>query len=140
MHPPGPGTPPPGRGTPPGPGTPPLEPGTPLGPGSLLDQVHPPDQVHPARIRYTPLGPGMPPQDQVHSHTPPDQVHPPGRRLLLPTVRILLECILVGNNFVNSWVNLERNYTENRKTPIDNYFFTWSQQKINIDGKLFAQV
>ena len=43
---------------------------------------------------------GTPPQDQIH---PPRQVHPPGpgthpreqRRLLLRTVRILLECILV---------------------------------------------
>ena len=64
---------------------------------TLWDQVHPPmtrntpwDQVH-LPTRYTP-------RDQVH---PWDQLHPPGpgtpprRRLLLRTVRILLECILV---------------------------------------------
>ena len=61
------------RYTPLGPGTPPLEPGTPP-----WDQVHPQDQAHP--------------QDQVY---PPGPGTPPRRRLLLRTVRILLECILV---------------------------------------------
>ena len=77
-------------------------------------QVHPPDQVHPPRTRYPPdqvhaLGPGTLPKPGTSPGTryPPDQVppwnqvHPPGpdtppcRRLLLRTVRILLECILV---------------------------------------------
>ena len=80
----------------------------------------PPGPGAPPRTRYTP-GPGTPrtrytpqtrytPWDQVSPrtrYTPQDQVHPPGpgtpplgpgtppRRLLLRTVRILLECILV---------------------------------------------
>ena len=89
--------------------------------GTPRDQVHPQGPGTPPRTRYTPWdqvhppGPGTPPQnqvpptpwDQVHppgpDTTPRDQVHPPGtqytppprRRLLLRTVRILLECILV---------------------------------------------
>ena len=61
-------------------------------------QVHPlastfPRQVHPPGTppsRYTPW--------QVHTPagTPPQACTPPGRRLLLRTVRILLECILVS--------------------------------------------
>ena len=76
---------------PPGPGTPPWDQVYPLGPGTPpMTRNTPWDQVH-LPTRYTP-------RDQVH---PWDQVHPPGpgtpprRRLLLRTVRILLECILV---------------------------------------------
>ena len=45
------------------------------------DQVHPSGPGTPPRTRYTPLGPGTPPQI----------------RLLLRTVRVLLECILVSS-------------------------------------------
>ena len=48
------------------------------------DQAHPSRTRHPPGTRHTPPGPG----------TPPGTRHPP-RRLLLRTVRILLECILV---------------------------------------------
>ena len=68
--PPGPGT-PQAKYTPPGPGTPPE-------PGTLPDQAHILGPGTP-----TPLGPGT-----------PRTRHPPSRRLLLRTVRILLECIL----------------------------------------------
>ena len=104
-----------GQGTPPdqvhplGPGTPPLGPGTPPpGPGPPWDQVHPRDQVHPLGpgtpldqvhpLEQTPPRPGAPPRTR---YTPQDQVHPPGPgtpheiRLLLQTVRILLECSLI---------------------------------------------
>ena len=74
--------------------------GTPLGPDTPpgtrytpWDQIHPRYQVHPPGTRYTPPGPGTPP-GQVHTHPGPG-THPPSRRLLLRTVRILLECILV---------------------------------------------
>ena len=71
-------------------------------PPTPREQVHTPRQVHPQA--------GTPPQQvhpqQVHplAGTPPGrytpgQVHSPGRRLLLQTVRILLECILVSNVF-----------------------------------------
>ena len=99
-------TPPESRYTPPGRYT------TRAGTHPLPRQVHPPGrytpwQVHPPG-RYTPRA-GTPPR-QVHppAGTPPRQVHPsagtppagrypppPSRRLLLRTVRILLECILV---------------------------------------------
>ena len=45
--------------------------------GGIPGQVHPPDQAHPTHPREAPPRP------------------PPGRRLTLRTVRILLECILV---------------------------------------------
>ena len=77
---------PPGPGTPPGRYTPRV--GTPPGTRYTPRQVDPPrTPVHPPA--------GTPPLDQVH---PPEQVHP-SRRLLLRTVRILLECILVNDNF-----------------------------------------
>ena len=59
---------------PPGPGTPPW------------DQVHPPRTRYTPRDQVHPLGPGTPPVPG----TPTPQI-----RLLLRTVRILLECILV---------------------------------------------
>ena len=74
----------------------PLGPGTlPLGPGTPLR-----DQVHPPGTRYILPGPGTPTQDQVHPlrpGTPPRhracwEIRSMHRR----TVRILLECNLVG--------------------------------------------
>ena len=95
VHPLGPGTlprqVPPGSDTPPGPGT------------SPPDQVHPPGPGTPPRTRYTPWdqapSPGRYPRDQIHPqdrYIPQTRYTPrPSRRLLLRTVRILLECILV---------------------------------------------
>ena len=79
-HPPPLGADPPWEQTPPGPVHPP-GPGTPPRLGTPPDQVHPPG-ADPPGARYTPLGPGTP---------PPPEIQP-----LLRTVRILLECILVG--------------------------------------------
>ena len=78
------------------------------------DQVHPPGPGTSHRTRYTTYPPGTRCTHPGTRYTPPwpgtprDQVHPPGpgtpppwtrytprRRLLLRTVRILLECILV---------------------------------------------
>ena len=77
-------------GTPPGPGTPPR------------DQVHPPgtrctpwDQVHPPGTRCTPRYQVHPPRDQVH----PQEQCMPGDTDNKRAVRILLECILVANDF-----------------------------------------
>ena len=100
---------PPRAGTLPWAGTPPGQVHTPYPGRYTPQQVHPPGQVHtPYPGRYTPPS---------QAGTPPWQVHPPGRytlwagtppsrytpqagksrsrRLLLRTVRILLECILV---------------------------------------------
>ena len=96
---------PPGTRYPPGPGTPPTpwDQVHPLGPGvpprtryTSQDQVHPPGTRYtlPPGTRYTPPGPGTSQSWTRYTH-PWDQVHPPSRRLLLRTVRILLECILV---------------------------------------------
>ena len=78
------GIPPPGTRNPLGPGTPRSR--HPPGPGTTPGTRHHPQSRHP------PPGPGTP-QDQA----PPGTRHPlPGsRRLLLRTVRILLECVLV---------------------------------------------
>ena len=54
------------------------------------DQVHPQDQVHPRP--GTPPGTRYTPQTR---YTPGTRYPYPGRRLLLRTLRILLECILV---------------------------------------------
>ena len=104
------GIPPPDQAPPPG--ADPLRPGTPPRADTPQDQA-PPGSRHPPRpgtppeqtpwdqapwSRHPPLGPGTPlgadtpPPDQA----PPRSRHPPAsRRLLLRTVRILLECILV---------------------------------------------
>ena len=84
-HPPGTRHPPP----PPGTRHPPPPPGT----------RHPPEPGTPPGTRHPP-GPGTPPREQKPpwEQTPPGTRHPPPpeqRRLLLRTVRILLECILV---------------------------------------------
>ena len=67
--------------------------------GGVPGQVPPWDQVHPlgpgTPCRYQvhpPLGPGTPPGTR---YIPPGPGTPPRRRLLLRTVRILLECIIV---------------------------------------------
>ena len=78
--------------------------------GGVPEQVHTPwDQVHPVgpgatpRTRYTPgtryTSEQVPPGTLG---TPRDQVHPPRGRLLLRTIRILLECILVHTNEIRS--------------------------------------
>ena len=100
-----------GRYTP-RPGTPPgqvhPQAGTPSRPGTPQDQVHQhPRAGTPTLGRYTsqagtPPWAGTPPRIR---YTSPNQVHPrtrytpTSRRLLLRTVRILLECILVAVNF-----------------------------------------
>ena len=56
--------------------------------------------------RQTPLSADPPGQ------TPPGQPPPNSRRLLLRTVRILLECILVWQDFCRKLPESERNWTE----------------------------
>ena len=68
----------------------------PPGPGTSPRAGTPPRQVHCLPSRYTPGR--YTPQDQVYPPgpgTPPRTRCTPRRRLLLRTVRILLECILV---------------------------------------------
>ena len=80
---------PPDQVHPPRPGTPPRQVHHPI-----PYQVHPPAPGTPPRPgTHTPPGPGTYP---AGSGTPPGPgTPPPSRRLLLRTVRILLECILV---------------------------------------------
>ena len=80
----------------PGPGTPPRTRYPPLGPGTLPDQVHPRDQVPPRQVH--PPGPDTPPGQVLPQQVPPN----PNTRLLLRTVRILLECILVTGYFCDN--------------------------------------
>ena len=85
----------PGPGTPPRTGRPPRDQAHPPGPGRPpQDQAHPPKTRQTPQTRQTPLGPGR-------HHTPPrTRQTPPGSRLQHTVyerpVRILLECILVG--------------------------------------------
>ena len=71
-------------------------------PGSRhpLEQAHPRDQV-PLEQTTPPPGTRQPPEQTPPGsrHPSSDQEPPPGRRLLLRTVRILLECILVTFKF-----------------------------------------
>ena len=79
----------------------PLGPGTPPRPGT-----HPQHQVHPHP--RTEVHPPSHPRGQVHSsgtrYTPRRDQVPPRRRLLLRTVRILLECILVNGGNGSPWL------------------------------------
>ena len=72
---------------------------------------YPPEPGTPPRTRYTPQSRYTPPE-QVHSPGPgtpriryTPQVHPPSRRVLLRTVRILLECILVFLRFAEDFLH-----------------------------------
>ena len=87
--------------------------------GTPQDQVHPPGPDTPPRTwytpgtRYTPPGPGTTLQDQVQLSpprpgTPPGTRYTPPRPLLLQTVRILLECILVWDNFAKNCMKMKK--------------------------------
>ena len=72
----------------------------------LLDQPHPPRPGTLPQTRYphsrhfpTPRTRHHPSDKAPPGPGTPQSRHPPGRRLLLRTVRILLECILVRNRF-----------------------------------------
>ena len=82
------------------------------------------DQVHPP-TRYTPLvhslGPGSPPRATVT---------PSPRRLLLRTVRILLECILVFLIFI---IRKKRFYTQSRINDNDVHKNQISRYSIHTD-------
>ena len=106
-------------GHPPGSKHTPLGAGTPNGAGTPIPpwSSHPPPRSRPPRSRHLPkeqalpLGAGTPSPRCLHDtrkrHPPPSRHPSPGRRLLLRTVCILLECILVctkmlGSNFLSS--------------------------------------
>ena len=98
-------------------GTPPPCPRSRYTPG----QVFPLRQVPPAGTPPTQVHPGqLHPPGQVH---PPRQVHLPGRRLLLRTVRILLECILVTCHFLlvhsNIWIVFRVLKTYGYQSPLE---------------------
>ena len=82
--------------------------------GGVPGQVPPRNQVHPPGLGTPPRSgtPRQVPPGQVHPRQvhPPGQVHPPSsRRLLLRTVRILLECILVTCTLtLSSWLSMCR--------------------------------
>ena len=89
--------------------------------GTPRDQVHPPGPG-------TPPGLGTPPRTR---YSPPDQVHPlgpgtpPRRRLLLRTVRILLECILVWYNFCQKLYENEKNNWTREASPSPSRICHW---------------
>ena len=153
VHPLGPGTPPPGRYTPqalhtPGryipqalhtPGRYIPQAGTSLGrypPGRYPPAGTPPGRYTPGRYtpqdQVHPLGPGTAPQAGTPRQVHPSQtMYPPPRkqrRLLLRTVRILLECILVFNENGNANVTaaltltLGVNRPLNRSNSFPHYF------------------
>ena len=103
---------PPGPDTPAGPGAPSRTRYTSTGPGTPWDQVPPSGPGTRPRTRYpqnqVPPGAGTHPSGARY---PPDQVHPlgpcapPRRRILLRTVRILLECILVVKMFSQHYLS-----------------------------------
>ena len=77
-----------------------------------------PDQVPPLGTRYTPPGTRYTPWDQVPPGPgtppgpgiPPGPGTPPGDTVYVRVVRILLECILVTNIFINLTLSSENDY------------------------------